>query len=145
MPNPAVPQGTLNRLRTSVVFPDNPSFNVTAPYLGRASVRLIPEGDITQMPPTLTGVVTSPEPYQMMSVAINLVKSQPLADSFKRRWETNSLMGAVTVRTDSPTLSVFQIDNAAITGWREIGTAGDDADVIVTVRGTYQINTDLFG
>src|ERR1700689_316836 len=130
MPSPNVPQGTLNRLRTSVVFPDNPSLNVTAPYLGRASVRLVPEGDVTQMPGTLTGTVTSPEPYQMMSVVINLVKSQPLANAYKTRWETNALMGDCTVRTDAPTLSVFQVINTAITGWREINAAGDDPDLV---------------
>lgn len=145
MPNPNVPQGILNRLRTSLTFPDNPNLNITAPYLGKASVRIVPEGEITQMPGTLTGTVISPEPFLMMSAVCNLVISQPLANSFKLRWETNAALGDLTVRTHATTLSVFQILNTAITGFQEISTAGDVADLLVTIKGYYQINSSLFG
>ena len=145
MANALVPQGTLNRLRSSVVFPDNASLNVTAPYLGRDSIRLTPEGAITQNLPTLTGTVTSPEPYQLMSVRVNLIKSQALANAFKTAWETNSLVGDCTVRTDAPTLTSWQILNCSITAYEPIDTKGDDPNLMVTIQGYYPLNSSLYG
>lgn len=145
MPNPLIDQGTLNRLRGSVVFPDNPSLNVTAPYLGRAGLRLALDGEAVVYLPTLTGAVTSPEPYLMITLSMNLLKTQPLGDAYKKRWETNSLMGSATLRTDSTTLSVFELINTGIASIRELNLNGEDADLMVTLKGYYSVNSSLFG
>jgi hypothetical protein len=71
-----VSQGTLNRAITSVSWPQYPQLNVTAPYFAPEATRLTFEGMTTLFLPTLTGVVTSPEPYQMISLDIYLLKSQ---------------------------------------------------------------------
>lgn len=43
--NPLIPQGTLNRVRASVVWPSFPNLNVTASYLGRMGIRLSLDGE----------------------------------------------------------------------------------------------------
>lgn len=145
MANPLISQGNLNRLRGSVVFPDNPTLNITAPYLGKAGIRLAFEGESVVYLPTLTGAVTSPEPYMMISLSMNLLKSQPLSNAYKAKMESDSSMGAGTVRTDSTSLSVYELINLSISSVRELNLNGEDADFIVTLKGYYSINSGLFG
>lgn len=145
MANPLISQGNLNRLRGSVVFPDNPTLNITAPYLGKAGIRLAFEGESVVYLPTLTGAVTSPEPYMMISLSMNLLKSQPLSNAYKAKMESDSSMGAGTVRTDSTSLSVYELINLSISSVRELNLNGEDADFIVTLKGYYSINSSLFG
>ena len=142
--NPLVDQGTLNRLRGSVIWNDLPQFNVTAPFLGPEALRLALEGESVVYLPTLTGAVTSPEPYQMISLTINLLKTQSLADAYKRRWESNSLMGACVVRPDAVALSPYQLINCSIKNCRELSFAGTDAIYAITIGGYVAVNQDLF-
>lgn len=144
MANPQILQGTLNRLRASVVVTENPQLNVTAPFLGKEGIRLTPEGNTTVMIPTMTGTVTSPEPYQMVSVMIHLLKTQNLADLYKQRMESLATIGDVLVIPDASTLSPYPIINCAITSVAEINMSGEDAGFAVTVQGYYQINSALF-
>ena len=58
MPNPLIEQGSLNRIKASVVWNDNADLNVTAPYLGAAGIRLGLDGGTTVFLPTMTGAVT---------------------------------------------------------------------------------------
>jgi hypothetical protein len=145
MPNPLIDQGVVNRLRGSLVLPDNPSLNITAPYLGRAGIRLALQGQATVYLPTLTGAVRSPEPYMMIQLSANLLKSQPLCDAYKRRMETDSALGNGTVRTDSSTLSVYELINLSVAEVRELSFTGEDADFIITIIGYYSTNSSLFG
>lgn len=145
MANPLIEQGTVNRLRGSLVLPDNPQLNITAPYLGRAGLRLALQGAATVYLPTLTGAVRSPEPYMMISLAANLLKSQPLANAYKTRMETDSSLGNGTVRSDSTTLSVYELINLSIAEVRELNFTGEDADYLVTIIGYYSVNSSLFG
>ena len=85
--NPLVSQGSLNRLRASVVWPDNPTLNVTASYLGKEGVSLALDGEATTFINTLVGAVTSPEPYQMITLTIHLLKTQGLASLYKSQQE----------------------------------------------------------
>jgi len=144
MANPLIDQGVLNRLRGSVVFADNPAFNVTSPFLGKAGLRLALEGQATVYLPTLTGAVRSPEPYQMVSLSANLLKSQPLANAYKNRMETDTFLGNATVRTDSVTLNVYEIINVSISALRELNLNGEDADYLITFIGYYSVNQSLF-
>ena len=45
MAAPLIQQGTLNRLRGSVVYSTNATLNVTAPYLAREAISIAFEGD----------------------------------------------------------------------------------------------------
>ena len=144
MANPLVDQGTLNRLRGSMVIPDNPTLNVTAPFLGEGGIGLTLEGETTTMIPTLTGTATSPEPYQMCSLTIHLLKTQSFSDLYKKQMQTLALVGAVTVRPDAKTLSPYELLNCAINSVAPLTFNGKDAGFLVTIKGYYQINSSLF-
>ena len=144
MTSQLVSQGTLNRLRGSVVIPDFPGLNVTAPFLGDGGIGLSLEGETTTMIPTLTGTTTSPEPYQMCSLTVHLLKTQSLSDSYKKQMETLALIGDVTVRPDAKTLSPYPLLNCAINSVAPLTFNGKDAGFLVTIKGYYQINNSLY-
>lgn len=142
--NPLIQQGTLNRLRGSVVYASNATLNVTAPYLAREAISVAFEGDAGMLIPTLTGGVTSPEPYQLATVTINLVKSQALADVYKSQIESNVNVGDISVIPDSATLSDYQINNCVLKGARDITFDGNQAGFVVTLQGIYVTNNALW-
>lgn len=142
--NPLVQQGTLNRLRGTVVIPQFPQLIVTAPFLGREGIRLALEGGATTMIPTMTGTVTSPEPYQMCTITMHLLKTQQLADLWKLQQQLDSRIGAVVVTPDASTLSPYQIINCGITTIGELNFAGSDAGYAVSVQGYYNVNSALW-
>lgn len=142
--NPLIQQGTLNRLRGSVVFASNQTLNVTAPYLSREAISIAFEGDAGMLIPTLTGGVTSPEPYQMATVTINLVKSQALADVYKQQIESNVNVGDISVIPDSAALSDYQINNCVLKGVRDLTFDGNQAGFVVTLQGIYSVNNNLW-
>lgn len=142
--NPLVDQGTLNRLRGSVVLDDHAELNITAPYLGEEAIRLALEGEATTYINTLTGAVTSPEPYQVCTLTVNLLKTQSLSDQYKKQMETDSRIGNLTVRPDSSTLSPYPLINCAIESVRELSFNGRDAGYVVTIKGYYNINSSLW-
>ena len=143
--NPLINQGTLNRLRGSVVYASNHSLNVTAPYLEKEAISIAFEGDAGMLIPTLTGGVTSPEPYQMANVTINLVKSQALADIYKTQIETNVNVGDISVIPDSPALSDYQLTNCVLKGVRDVTFDGNVPGFVVTLTGIYSVNSALWG
>lgn len=142
--NPLIAQGSLNRLRGSVIWGNFPGLNVTAPFLGPEAIRLALDGESVVYLPTLTGAVTSPEPYMMISMGINLLKTQSLSDQYKQQMESDSLLGNGTVRPDASTLSPYPLVNCAIKSVRELTFAGTDAGWHVMIGGYYLINANYF-
>ena len=142
--NPLIAQGSLNRLRASVTWPSFPALNVTAPYLSKAGVRLSLQGESTLYLPTMTGAVTSPEPYMMIELVINLLKTQGLASQYKAQMEQSAALGNGSVRADSITLGIYQVVNCAIKSVRELDFSGENADFAVTIGGYYLVNASLF-
>ena len=144
MPSPNIAQGTLNKLIGSLVWTDFPTLNVTPSYLLPEGIDLAFEGEATVLLPSMTGLVTSPEPYQKTRVMIHLNKAQALAEQYKIQLETNTLMGALTIYTDSPTISVYNLINCALTGIASFTIAGRDAGYVMSVQGAYNINSALW-
>lgn len=144
MVNPNIAQGTLNRLRASVVWDDVPRLNVTAPYLGPEGIGLALRGNATTIIPTMTGTITSPEPFQMADIFLRLNRSQSLADMFKKQMEDSTLLGNATVRSDSTPLSPYPILNVAIVTVGELTFNGTSAGFGVQVTGYYPVNNSLF-
>jgi hypothetical protein len=142
--NPLIPQGSLNRLRASVVWPDFPNLNITQSYLGRMGIHLAFDGESTLYIPTMTGAVTSPEPIQLITLTAHLLKTVALASAYEAQRVSSALLGNGTVRSDSIALPVYQIINCAIENVRELSFAGDDADYAVTIKGYYLVNNDLW-
>jgi hypothetical protein len=152
VPNPLVDQGTLNRIRASVVWSNFPQLNVTSPYLGREGIRLALEGNATDYFGTMTGAVPSPAPYQICTLTLNLIKSQPLGQVYKSQFELSTLLGYCTVRPDSgPNLDgnidgigIYDLYNVVLETVREMTFAGEDPTYVVTCKGYYLVNSVLF-
>jgi hypothetical protein len=144
MPNPLVDQGTLNRIRASVTFASNPQLNITSPYLAREGIRLALEGNATDYFGTMTGAVPSPAPYQLCTLTINLIKSQPLSNVYKAQFELNTLVGTASVRPDSTTLGIYDLYNVVLETVREMTFAGEDPIWSVSCRGFYLVNSYMF-
>jgi len=144
MANPLISQGSLNRLRASVVWNSFPSLNVTASYLGKEGISLALDGMATTFINTLVGAVTSPEPYQMVTLVLNLLKTQSLAGLYKAQQEENCLLGNGVVRPDSIALPAYDITNCAIESVRDLKFSGEDAAYAVTIKGYYIINSVLY-
>jgi hypothetical protein len=142
--NNLIPQGTLNRLRPSVVVPNYPQLNVTAGFMGKQMIRLTLEGNTTLMIPTQTGNVTSPEPFQMASLMVHLLKTQNLASLWKQQIETIATVGDITVTSDTSVFPNYYLSNCAIETVSEVSFAGDDPGYIVHVTGAYYINSNLW-
>ena len=145
MPNPLVPQGTINRLRGSVVYTNNQTLNITAAYLAKEAISIAFEGDAGILLPTLTGGVTSPEPYQMANVVIHMLKSQSLANIYKTQFETNAVLGPGTVWPDVNTgLSQFNLHNMSIQSVGDLLLNGTTPIFGVTARGFYIVNNSIW-
>jgi hypothetical protein len=143
--NPLVAQGQLNRVKASLTWLDHSELNVTAPFLGRDGISLSLEGNSTAFLPTLTGVVTSPEPYMMIGLTIHLVKPQALCALYVARLQANALLGNGTVRPDViEGLPPFDVTNCAMESIREMRFNGTDDGFIVMCRGYITINNDMW-
>jgi hypothetical protein len=145
--NPLIALGSLNRLVASVTWPAFPALNVTVSFLNREAIRLALDGEATAMLPALTGMVTSPNPYQGATLTIHLLKTQPLSNLYKQQYELNTLLGDCTVRPDVPVglgLQPYDLTNMALEGVRELSFAGEDAGWVIMCRGTYLINSSLW-
>ncbi|MGH8321583.1 MAG: hypothetical protein ACRESI_06485 [Gammaproteobacteria bacterium] len=144
MSNPLITQGTLNRLRASVVWNDFSNLNVVASYLGKDGIRLKLDGESTVFINTMTGAVTSPEPYQMITLTMHLLKTQPLAALYKAQMENLALLGNGVVRPDSAALPAYDIVNCAIESVAELNFSGADAGFAVDIKGYYLVNSSLY-
>jgi hypothetical protein len=140
--------GHLNRLSASISVINLPILNVTASYLGREAIRLALEGQATGRLPAMTGIVTSPEPYQMVSCTVHLIKTQPLAALWQAQYSLNTLIGPYTVRPDIDSsqngIVPYPINNGMIMSIRELNFAGTDEGWVITLSGSYDINASLW-
>lgn len=149
MSNPLVQQGTLNRLIASVIWADFPELNITASFLGKEGIRLAFEGQSTVFIDTMTGAVTSPEPYLRVNLRAHLLKTQNLSNLYKAQQELSTLLGDGIVQPDvtqgSGVLGPYQITNCAIQSVDELNFSGEDAGYAVRVQGYYLLNAALWG
>ncbi|ENA9695568.1 hypothetical protein ABG299_001059 [Salmonella enterica subsp. enterica] len=144
MPNPMISAGVLNRVRASVKFNDYPSLNVSASYLAKEGVEIGFQGNIVQPLEAMAGVVQSPQPYILAAAKIHLLRSQSLASQFKTQWEDNAIVGDVRLYTDSSTFGEFDLSNTAITSVADMTFAGGDPGVVITLTGTYFVNSSMW-
>ena len=144
MANPIIPQGVLNRLRASATLTQFPGLNITASYLGKEGISLSFEGVVTTPLDTMTGVVQSPEPYQRVTMAAHLIKSQALANAFKTQIELSSLIGDVTIRPDAAQLGPYQLSNVAINSVNPLKFDGTDPGWVLMMSGIYYVNSSLW-
>ena len=144
MANPQIQQGTLNRLLASVVYADFTQLNVTSGYLAREAISLSFDGDTSLLIGTLTGAVTSPEPYIYGTVTMHLLRTQALGEAYSSQIRTNTTLGSVTVYPDTQVLQPFQLNNCVLMSIQETAFDGTQAGLVVRLRGVYNINLTLF-
>lgn len=140
-----VPQGNLNRLLASVTMANFPELNITSGYLGTEGIRLAFDGNATELLNTMTGMVSSPAPYQPCTLTIAIVKSTPMSDLYKQQFVNTTLIGLITVWPDATQLTPFNLQNMALESVREMLFNGTEPVVMVTMRGYYQVNQGFFG
>ena len=143
--SPQIPLGSLNRLLASFIVPSFPQLTITAPFVTREGLHLGFEGDATQSLPQMTGVVQSPEPYQMATITGHVLKTNGLGQLYELQKTINTAIGDCTAIGDSPSLAPYQIVNCAIFNTQPAMFNGTDAGYVVTIRGTYYINSQLWG
>ncbi|HEJ7884096.1 MULTISPECIES: hypothetical protein [Serratia] len=136
--------GTLNRVRASVKYTDHSELNVSASYLAKEGVEITFQGNIVESLQAMTGVVQSPQPYLLSQVKIHLLRSQALATLYKKQWEKNGLVGGIRLYTDSNTFGEFDLSNVAITSVGDMTFAGGEPGVVITLTGTYYVNSDMW-
>jgi hypothetical protein len=144
MANLLVDQGTLNRIRASVVWPSFPALNITSPFLAKEGIKLALEGVATDYFGTMTGAVPSPAPYQICTITMALVKSQQLSNLYKTQFEANCLMGPCTIRPDSTTLGIYDLNNVVLENVEPMDFNGTQPNWTVTAKGYYLTNAFLF-
>lgn len=144
MPNPNIPQGSLNRLLAAVNFAAFPGLNVTSPYLAKEGVSIAFEGKAAMQIKTLTGLVNSPEVYREAVVTINLLKTQALGAAFKAQEEVDSSIGDISVIPDSIALGSYQIIGCVLEGVTSQNYDGNQPGFQITLRGAYQVNSTLW-
>lgn len=142
--NPLVPQGTLNRALAAVAVIDSPELNVSAFNTGVNAISIAFEGEASAYLGTLTGAVASPNPYQIATITMHLLKSQPLSFLWELQRQTNSAIGDVSAVSDSTILQEYYLSNCVIRNVAELSFAGTDPGYVITIQGTYPINGEMF-
>jgi hypothetical protein len=145
--NAPVAQGTLNRMIASITVANNANLNVNSGNLGTEGIRLAFDGNATELLNTMTGMVTSPVPYQPCTLTVALVKSaaNSLSDTYKRQFNGNTLLGLITVFPDTLLISPFNLQNMVLENIREMLFNGTEPVLSVTMRGYYEVNQSFFG
>lgn len=142
--NPLVQQGTLNRLRCSVVVPNESTLNVTSSYMGASFASVSFSEPFADLIGTATGAVTSPEPYVFGTITVGVLKTQALAGAWVAQAQTESAIGQVTIYPDSASYPPVTLDNCVIQSIEPAAFDGKDPVVRVTIRGVYYLNSSLW-
>lgn len=142
--NPFTPQGTLNRLKSSVTVPGNSALNITSSYMSKQFVSISFDGAFGEAIQTATGIVTSPEPFVMATITVGILRTQPLAAAWKLQAETLVAIGNVSVFPDTAAFPEYDLVNCIIQHIEPAAFDGIDPVVRVVIRGAYYINNALW-
>ena len=142
--NPLIAQGTLNRVRCSIVVPSYPSLSITSPYMGSSFASLDFSGPFSMLIPTATGAVNSPEPYVEGTISVGLLRTQSLALSWLNQAQTLSDLGAVTIHSFFNDTATTEIYTTVIQELNPGAFDGRDPVVRLVLRGIYYANNDLW-
>lgn len=144
MGNPLINQGVFNRVRASLKFTQHPELNITAPFLTQDGIEISFQGDAGVLLPTMTGGASSPQPYQLVDIKVHLVRSQSMAQLYKKQIETDTTLGDVTCYTDVSTLGDFPLRSAVIRSMQDVSFAGKDPALVLSIHGIYDVNSAMW-
>jgi len=142
--NPILIPGNLNRVRASIIVPNNTTYNIPAQYLAKEGIAIAAQTAVNTQFQGMTTIVNSNEPYQLVQLTISLVKTLALAESYKELIENNPNLDQITVVPDTNVLSEFTLYNCAIMNWNGQSFAGTQADYTFMIQGAYYISNNLW-
>lgn len=144
MANTLIAQGTLNRLLASVSVISLPQLNITKGLLAPEQISIAPDDVASDYLATQVGAVQSGRPFQMYTITIHALKSQSLAAAWEQQRLTDTNIGDVVVTPDNITMNPYYFSNAVLSNVNEIQFAGTTVDFPIILKGTYNINQNLF-
>ncbi len=143
--NPQIALGTLNRLRTSAVFPGFTSLNITASYMSKKFIHVtLDENPFAEGIETATGIVVSPEPYVMGTVTIGLLRTTGLAAAWLAQAKATSVLGSIEIHSDTSAFPALTIHNAYIKTLDPGPYDGTNPETPLILRGVFYVNNDLW-
>jgi len=142
--NPQIAQGTLNRVRASVVIPNYPTLNINSSHMGRDLLSLEFDEDFSEQIPTATGIVNSPAPYVMATCSINLLRSQALANAWIQQVETYALIGRIVIHSDTSAFPKRHVHNCSVLKANPGRMDGLNPTVDLVIRGVFYVNNNLW-
>ena len=142
--NTAIAKGTLNRIRCSVVLPNNPSLNIISSQMGKSMARVTFEGQLVNQIPTATGVVNSPEPYVMVTITIALLRTTPLAAAWLAQLLADSNIQDATVYSDTAAFPPIALEDVVINHFDPGPYDGSSPDTPLVLRGALPVNNNLW-
>lgn len=142
--NPMVAQGSLNRVRCSIIVPQFPALNITSAYMGKNFASINFEGNFSEQIETGTGAVTSPEPYVMATVSVDLLRTQALANAWLLQAALLSDLGPISVFSDTSAFPEIDLATTVIRQCEPGVFDGMNPVVKLTLRGVYYVNALLW-
>ncbi|NDU91246.1 MAG: hypothetical protein G3I10_01270 [Ferrovum sp.] len=142
--NPLVSQGTLNRVRCSVVVPAFSSLNITSSFMGKSFATIEFEEPFAEQIKTGTGVVISPEPYVMAKVTVGLLRTQSLASAWLTQAQSASTLGDLYIHSDTSAFPAIYLAQTIIQDLNPGAYDGTDPVSKLILRGVYYVNNDLW-
>ncbi len=144
MPNPLVAQGTLNRVRCSIIVPSDTSLNVDSSYMGKSFASISFDGDFSGQIETGTGVVNSPEPYVMADISVGLLRTQALSNSWLNQAKKTAIIGQIIIHSDSAAFAPISLASCIISTIDPGTYDGTDPVVKLTLKGVFYLNEDMW-
>jgi hypothetical protein len=147
MTAPLIPQGQLNRVLTSIFVPSFPLLNVTAAFMSKGQAVLTFDGPSIDQLDTATSYVPSLKPFVYGQLIANIVRSQALTAAYMAQWQSNGLLGNVTIYPDVSLGTGFPpitILNAALLDVDPGAFDGADPTTKLTIRGTFNTNVQIW-
>ncbi len=142
--NPLIAQGTLNRVRCSIVFANFPQFNITAGYMGKNMATITFSDKFVEQIKTATSTVISPEPYVMANVAVSLLRTTSLGAAIFNQMQDTGSLGAATIYSDTSAFPPINIANVTVASFNPGAFDGTDPVAHLGMEGVFYVNNNLW-
>lgn len=136
--------GTLNRALTHITFASFPALNIGPQNMGESFARLTFEGDWNRQIEVAVGVVTSPEPYVMGTVAVGVLRTQALGAAWWNQLLLTTTIGTMTVYPDTNAFPSITLSTVVVRGFDPDAMDGKDPVIKMTLRGVYYPNGNMW-
>ena len=144
MANPLLSQGTLNVLRTQLIFPSLSGLNILPENMSKKFVTVALDGDLNKLINTATGAVTSPEPYVPVTITVGVLRTQSLGAAWVAQAQSLSTIGDMSAFPDSASFPEMDFSTVILKHFDPGAFDGTDPVIKLTFSGIYYVNNDLW-